>query len=47
VDFAGGDGILHADAYARFNNLYQPDPLTGEAKLVERVSKKGSDPLPW
>ena len=39
--------INSAMAYARFNNLYQPDPLTGEAKLVERVSKKGSDPLPW
>ena len=28
-------GFLHADGYAGFANLYQPDPKTGAAKLVE------------
>jgi transposase len=28
-------GFLHADAYAGFNQLYKPDPLTGTARLVE------------
>jgi len=28
-------GFLHADAYSGFNNLYRPDPLTGDARLVE------------
>jgi len=32
---AGCRGFLHADAYAGFKNLYQADPLTGNAKLVE------------
>ena len=27
--------ILHADGYAGFANLYQPDPKTGEPKLIE------------
>jgi transposase len=31
----GCHGFLHADAYAGFNNLYHPDPLTGKARLVE------------
>jgi transposase len=32
---AGCRGFLHADAYAGFQNLYRPDPLTGKARLVE------------
>jgi len=28
-------GFLHADAYAGFNDLYRPDPITGSARLVE------------
>jgi transposase len=32
---AGCRGFLHADAYAGFKNLYQPHPLTGDARLVE------------
>lgn len=28
-------GFLHADAYAGFNELYRPDPLTGQARLIE------------
>jgi transposase len=28
-------GFLHADAYAGFNDLYRPDPRTGETRLVE------------
>jgi transposase len=28
-------GFLHADAYAGFNQLYKPDPLTGTVRLVE------------
>src|ERR1700682_3334397 len=28
-------GFLHADAYAGFNGLYQPDPTTGQQRLVE------------
>jgi transposase len=28
-------GFLHADGYAGFADLYQPDPKTGAAKLVE------------
>jgi transposase len=28
-------GYLHADGYAGFANLYQPDPKTGAAKLIE------------
>jgi transposase len=32
---AGCRGFLHADAYAGFNNLYRPDPLTGDVRLVE------------
>ncbi len=31
----GCRGFLHADAYAGFNNLYRPDPLTGDVRLVE------------
>ena len=31
----GCRGFLHADAYAGFNDLYRPDPLTGEIRLVE------------
>ncbi len=31
----GCRGFLHADAYAGFNSLYRPDPLTGDARLVE------------
>jgi transposase len=31
----GCRGFLHADAYAGFNTLYRPDPLTGVARLVE------------
>ena len=31
----GCRGFLHADAYAGFNTLYSPDPLTGVARLVE------------
>jgi transposase len=31
----GCRGFLHADAYAGFNNLYRPDPLTGDICLVE------------
>jgi transposase len=32
---AGCRGFLHADAYSGFNNLYRPDPLTGDIRLVE------------
>jgi transposase len=32
---AGCRGFLHADAYAGFKNLYHPDPLTGDVRLVE------------
>jgi hypothetical protein len=32
---AGCKGFLHADAYAGFNTLYRPDPLTGEARFIE------------
>jgi transposase len=28
-------GFLHADAYAGFKGLYDPDPSTGQARLVE------------
>ena len=28
-------GFLHADAYAGFGGLYDPDPVTGQARLVE------------
>lgn len=28
-------GFLHADAYAGFDRLYEPDPKTGQARLVE------------
>jgi transposase len=28
-------GYLHADAYGGFRNLYEPHPVTGEAKLME------------
>jgi hypothetical protein len=28
-------GFLHADAYAGFGGLYDPDPATGQARLVE------------
>ena len=28
-------GYLHADAYAGFRNLYEPHPMTGEARLTE------------
>jgi len=31
----GCRGYLHADAYSGFNNLYRPDPLTGEIRLLE------------
>jgi len=31
----GCRGYLHADAYAGFNNLYRPDPLTGDVRLIE------------
>lgn len=31
----GCRGFLHADAYAGFNPLYLPDPLTGEARFME------------
>ena len=31
---AGCRGFLHADAYAGFNNLYRPDPITGHPKLI-------------
>ncbi len=32
---AGCRGFLHADAYSGFKELYRPDPLTREARLVE------------
>jgi transposase len=32
---AGCCGFLHADAYARFQNLYRPDSLNGKARLME------------
>ena len=32
---AGCRGFLHADAYSGFKELYRPDPLTGEARLIE------------
>ena len=32
---AGCRGFLHADAYAGFQNLYRPDPLSGDTRLVE------------
>jgi hypothetical protein len=28
-------GFLHADGYAGFNGLYEPDAVTGDARLVE------------
>lgn len=28
-------GYLHADAYAGFRTLYEPNPITGEARLLE------------
>ena len=28
-------GYLHADAYAGFNRLYEADPITGKARLIE------------
>jgi len=28
-------GYLHADAYAGFNGLYEPDPISGKARLIE------------
>jgi hypothetical protein len=31
----GCRGYLHADAYSGFNNLYRPDPLTGDVRLLE------------
>ncbi len=31
----GCGGFLHADAYAGFNPLYLPDPLTGKARFTE------------
>lgn len=27
--------FLHADAYAGFAGLYDPDPTTGQARLIE------------
>jgi len=32
---AGCKGFLHADAFAGFNRLYDPDPKTGNPRLVE------------
>jgi transposase len=32
---AGCSGYLHADAYAGFRTLYEPNPITGEARLRE------------
>lgn len=32
---AGCKGYLHADAYAGFNRLYDPDPETGTPRLIE------------
>jgi alpha-D-ribose 1-methylphosphonate 5-triphosphate synthase subunit PhnI len=32
---AGCRGFLHADAYSGFKEVYRPDPLTGEVRLVE------------
>lgn len=32
---SGCRGFLHADAYAGFNPLYLPDPLTGQARFTE------------
>jgi transposase len=31
----GCKGYLHADAYAGFNRLYDPDPQTGQPRLIE------------
>lgn len=31
----GYSGYLHADAYAGFNDLYKPDPITGSSRLTE------------
>ncbi len=31
----GCSGFLHADAYAGFNDLYRPDPVTGDIRLIE------------
>jgi hypothetical protein len=31
----GCRGFLHADAYSGFNDLYRPEPLTGNVRLVE------------
>jgi transposase len=31
----GCRGFLHADGYAGFNSLYEPDATTGEARLIE------------
>ena len=28
-------GFLHADAYGGFNNLYRPNPITGDVRLIE------------
>jgi transposase len=32
---AGFEGILQADAYAGFRQLYEPDPITGERRIRE------------
>jgi transposase len=32
---AGCRGFLHADAYSGFNDLYRPEPVTGNVRLVE------------
>ena len=32
---SGCQGFLHADAYAGFNRLYQPDPITGASRFTE------------
>ena len=42
-------GFLHADAYAGFAGLYDPDPATGQARLVEVACRVGgvvADPAP-
>jgi transposase len=31
----GCRGFLHADGYAGFNGLYEPDPASGDARLIE------------
>ena len=46
---ASASGFLHADAYAGFDKLYQPDPITGRPRLEPVACRVGgvvADPAP-